>query len=634
MQRTAVRSEFASWAAIAAALLALMACAVLPAAAFAHDDDEDDGPDFGQYLTIRFTEDSTSKQRLAVRKAIDARFETSLAGPLLQQASVPEGSSPEAAADAISGSPVVVYAVASGTYGADDLPNPYFNDEFLPQQWALNNFGQVFMSRLVAGQFEDVAGTPGADINAPAAWDAVSGGLAGQETIGVVDTGVAYEHPDLAGNMVPGQDFYDDDSDPRDVNGHGTHVASVAAGIANDSIGTAGVDPWAKVMPLRAADENGNFSWAAIEQAVAYGLANGVRLFNGSFGGPDDDPAFEDLIAQNPQALFVFSAGNGGGDQIGDNHDATSGLAHRYPCDSPSPNVICVGASDWNDAISKFSDFGVSSVDLLAPGSSVYAAKPCTVPAPDVDHQTECPYDAVDPYAPVGLGGGPFAFQLLSGTSMAAPAVTGAAALLWQKCPSLKASQVKSAIVGSVDQLTAVRTKVAYGGRLDVGNAVASVASCPAPSGGSDWPVPPPPPSDPGGDSGGGGSTGSTGGGTIPDGGSKASGLTFQIIRPLSARVGKKNRVSFKLKCSAACSAAVVALPASRGARFKKFKAAVPSAPAGTRTVSLKVPVAQLRAVRKRLAARRAVRLKLSVVVTDGSGASSRPVAFSVKLTR
>lgn len=621
--------------ALLVAALMIFACS-LPSFASA---DDDEGPDFSTYLTIKFVDGTSSNERLAVRRSVGIDFETSLSSPLLQQATVPEGTSPEVVADQLATNPVVEFAVASGEYGADDLPNPYYDDSFLPKQWALNNYGQVFMSRLVGNAFEDVSGTPGADINAPEAWDQIVPAALTDETLGVIDTGVAYEHPDLAANMVPGSDFYDADNDPRDINGHGTHVASVATGVANNGIGTAGVDPWSKVMPLRAADEYGSFSWAAIEQAVSYGLAHGVRLFNGSFGGPDDDPAFEDLIASNPQALFVFSSGNGGGDQVGDNHDSVSDLDHRFPCDSNLPNVICVGSSNWNDAISGFSDYGVKSVDLLAPGSSIYAAKPCTVPAPDIDHQTECPYDAIDETAPVGLGGGPYAFQLLSGTSMAAPAVAGTAALLWQKCPTLQSSQVKSAIVETVRPIAAVKTKVAYGGRLDAAAAVGSIGTCPAPSDGTDWPTPPAQPVDPGGD---GGSTGPAGpivpqdnsGNKGPTGNASSNPLTFQIIRPVKAKIGKVNKVRFKLKCSDICSATALVRPVSSGVTFKPFKSRLARGKAGTRTFSAKVPRASLRAVRAMLAAKTKVRLRFSVIVTDKTGQSSKPVVFNVALSK
>lgn len=619
--------------ALLVAALAIFACA-LPFTASA----EDDGPDFSTYLTIKFAEGTSAAERLAVRKEVGVQYETSLDSTLLQQATVPDGESAATIADKLHAYPAVEFAVASGEY-RPDLDNPYYDDGFLAKQWALNNYGQVFMSRLNGFVFENVSGTPDADINAPEAWDQIVPGDLTEETLGVIDTGVAYEHPDLAANMVPGKDFYDADDDPRDVNGHGTHVASVAAGVAGNAIGTAGVDPWAKVMPLRAADEYGSFSWAAIEQAVSYGLAHGVRVFNGSFSGPDNDPAFELLIADNPQALFIFSSGNGGGDQVGDNHDASSGLGHRFPCDTTLPNIICVGSSNWNDAISSFSDYGVNSVDLLAPGSSIYAAKPCTVPAPDEEHQTECPYDAVDETAPVGLGGGPYAFQLLSGTSMAAPAVAGTAALLWSKCPTLQSSQVKSAIVETVRPIAAVRTKVAYGGRLDASAAVGSIGDCPAPSSGTDWPDPPAQPVEPDPDGGTTGSTGPVDPPTInnngPKGGSTIKPLTFQVIRPLKAKVGKTNKVKFKVKCSDACSAAAVLQPVSSGVTFKPFKGRlVRSKSAGTRTLIAKVPKKTLRAMRAMLSARTKVRLKISVIVTDKASQSSKPVVFNVTLSK
>ncbi len=590
------------------------------------------GPDFRRYVTIKFDRDTSAAERSAAREEVGAQFETTLLGARLQQVSLPQGHSSAAAAEVLDANPDVEYAVASGTWEADDVDQPFFNDPFLPKQWALSNTGRTFMTRFVAGQFEEVSGTAGADIGAPAAWAAIDPVTVWPEEIGVIDTGVAYEHSDLEENMVEGSDFFDGDRDPRDPNGHGTHVASIAAGVAGNGVGTAGVDPWARVMPLRAADRYGNFSWAAIEQAVAYGLDLGVRVFNGSFGGADNDPAFEELIREHPEALFVFSAGNGGSDGVGDNHDAAAGTSHRYPCDIGLPNVICVGATDWRDAITGFSDFGVNSVDLLAPGASIYAAKPCVTPATSAEDQGECPYNPDDPTAPVGLGGGPYAFQLLSGTSMSTPAVAGAVALIWGKCPQLKSSQVKKAVVTSVDPLTAARTKVAYGGRLDVGNATAAVTPCPAPSNGSDWPVPPAQPTDPGGDGG-----GSGGGGNPvvpPVEPPKGSTLQFQIVRPSASRVNKSRVVKFKLRCSEVCSAALTARPAARGISFKQTKLKVKRGAAGTRAVKVKLSAATARNVRALLAAKTAVRLKISIVVTDGNGLSSEPLPFSIKLTR
>jgi hypothetical protein len=609
-------------------------------AASSASDGRSPAPDFRRFVTVKFKSGIAGSSRAAVRAGVGAELVAVLGRAELQQIALPNGSFAAIVARLLEADPAVEFAVASGRWGADEAGTPAFNDPFLPKQWALENVGQVFATKYVGGQFLSISGTAGADIGAPAAWSGLDLGELADEPIGVVDTGIAYQHPDLAANAVSGGDFYDGDSDPRDPSGHGTHVASIAAASAGNGIGIVGVDPWAKLMPLRAADSFGNFSWAAIEQAVAYGLAHGVRVFNGSFGGPDRNPAFEEIMRVNPQALFIFSAGNGGSDAVGDNHDAVSGNAGRYPCDVDLPNVICVGSSDANDAISSFSDYGVTSVDLLAPGDNIYAARPCVNPAQSEGDQGECPFSASDPTAPVGLGGGPFAFQLLSGTSMAAPVVAGTAAMLWGKCPALKSSQVKRAIVSTVDQLVSVRTKVAYGGRLDAGAAVASVASCPAPSDGLDWPQPPAQPDDPGDDGGGGvvvppieppvvvPTPPVTTPVPVP------SPLRFQVIRPSSVKLGKRGVVGFKLRCTAVCSAALVGQPLASGVSFRRIKKNLSARAAGTHSLSVRISSSQLKSLRALLRGRVKARMQFTLVVRDGSGVSAQPVRFSVRLAR
>lgn len=607
----------------------------------------EDPPDFQRYLTVRFAPGTTPAERTAARQAVGASIERSLAGPLLQQISLPPADSTAAAAAELERRQAVIYASPSGTWQADAHD---FNDPFLPNQWALSNTGQVFMSQFRNGQQLSISGTPGADISALAALDLLDPPDAGERVrLGVIDSGAAYEHLDLADNMlvVPGSDPYDGDDDPRDLFGHGTHVASIAAGVAGNGIGTVGVNPWAEVLPLRAGGEDGRFSWAAIQQAVSVGLANGVKVFNGSFSGAEPDPGLETLMAANQDVLFVFSAGNGGTDYIGDDHDVAGGAGHRYPCDTRLENVICVAASDWNDELASFSDFGVSSVDLAAPGASVYAARPCITPATGPDDESECPWSPDDPLAPVGLGGGPFAFQLQTGTSMAAPAVAAAATLLWQKCPDLRSSQVKRAIVESVTKLPALDPKLAWGGRLNVAAALESVSDCPAASAQLNWPTPPLRPGGPASDAG-------AGNGGVPAPSPIVPALhpgqslylepsrpapaqprlSFRVIKPSSARVGRSKFVRFKLRCSAICSGALSFKPVSRKQRFKTAKTKIKRARAGTRTIRVTIPRATLKKVRKLLKRRRAVRLKFTLVVADQAGRKSRKTAFNVRLRR
>lgn len=610
----------------------------------------------GQILSVKFKDDTSSTERREARDSVDGDFEQNLAAPGLQQVSIPDGGSVDAAAMELRANDNVEYVSIPGTYEAASDPAPYYNDPYLPNQWSLSNYGQVFVTEISGGQTNAISGTPGADIDAPGAW-----ALATHEDpvpVGVVDTGVAYGHQDLAGDIfensaevngttgqdddfdghvddVHGWDFYDDDADPRDLNGHGTHVASIIGAKANNNAGIAGVDPWSKIVPLRAADETGLFEWAAIEQAVTYGLAHGVRIFNGSFGGPDTDPAFDDIMEAHPNALFVFSAGNGGSDKIGDNHDAGAVSAHRYPCDATLDNVICVGASDWNDRLSSFSDYGVKSVDVVAPGSRIYAAKPCLDPS----QSSECP--AVTPPAnpddEIGVAGGSGAYQLLSGTSMAAPQVAGTAALIWGQYPGLNSSQVKSALVKTTDQIPSLSGKIAYGGRLDAKLAMQKAATF-SPTATQDWPVPPPQPVGPGVDdgTGNGGSNGGTStiGGSVPSGTvipPTATPLSFTIIRPSAARIGRSSKVKFKLRCTQTCSAKVVAKTQIPG--LKAFRATLKSGRAGTRAISVTIPSGRLRALRALLDEGVRQKLIFSVVVSDKAGNKSSPSVFSVKLS-
>jgi subtilisin family serine protease len=231
-----------------------------------------------------------------------------------------------------------------------------------------------------------------ADIDAPEAWGTEVGDPS--VTVAVVDSGVAYDHPDLDSNIwtntadppgggdedgnglvddVRGWDFVDDDNDPRDGFGHGTHVAGTIGAEGNNLAGIAGVNWDVGLMPLRAGNSFGLLT-SDIVASFVYACAKDAKVVNGSFGGYE--PSASILAAlQTPacaDVLFVFSAGN----ESNNNDDFPA-----YPCafgapppEANLPNVICVAASDETDQLADFSNFGFASVDLAAPGVDVLSA--------------------------------------------------------------------------------------------------------------------------------------------------------------------------------------------------------------------------------------------------------------------
>jgi subtilisin family serine protease len=219
----------------------------------------------------------------------------------------------------------------------------------------------------------------------------------------VIDSGIAYNHPDLAANMWlnddpvdgddndgngkiddrHGWDFVSEDAIPLDYNGHGTHVAGTIGAVGNNARGVPGVNWDVSLMALRAADPNGSLTNVDITEAINYACANGADVVNGSFGGSGESTLVSNAITQAPCAntLFVFAAGNSGWDLDGD----TGVLDQAYPCEFHRPpgegganaaNIICVGATGKTDAKASFSNHGTSAVHIAAPGVGIRSTWP------------------------------------------------------------------------------------------------------------------------------------------------------------------------------------------------------------------------------------------------------------------
>ncbi|MFC1638974.1 S8 family serine peptidase, partial [Patescibacteria group bacterium] len=260
---------------------------------------------------------------------------------------------------------------------------PWVNDPDIAEQWHFDNYGQTVQGR---------AGTVDADIDLPEAWSVNMGTTGPPVIVAVIDTGVAYNHPDLNDSMWDGDpcvdpagaplggcnhgyDFENDDLTPLpDSDEHGTFVAGIVAAETNNSTGGVGVAPNAELMALKT-----NFSTSQLVDAIAFAEQNGARVINASFGSYSSscagvyDAALHSAIASF-SGLWVASAGNSGEDHDGATFfHSTSDYSHATACWSALPNVIGVAATDMDDNLAGFSDYGSLYVDIAAPGYNTYS---------------------------------------------------------------------------------------------------------------------------------------------------------------------------------------------------------------------------------------------------------------------
>jgi subtilisin family serine protease len=261
--------------------------------------------------------------------------------PGAELVALPAGASVQAAVREFEAKPDVLYAEPNYIYRATATPN----DPRFAELWGLNQPGNH-------------------DIDAPEAWDLTTGSNAVK--VAVVDTGVAYDHPDLAPNMVAGYDFISNDADPRDEGGHGTHVAGTIGARGNNGIGVTGVNWNVALMPVRVLGPEGGTN-VTVTNGFAYAAANGAKVVNASLGGGGPSQTMKAAIDNAPNTLFVVAAGNDGANNEG---------VPQYPCNYTSVNLVCVAATDDTDALAGFSNFGNTSVDLAAPGTGIVSTWP------------------------------------------------------------------------------------------------------------------------------------------------------------------------------------------------------------------------------------------------------------------
>ncbi|HXF71886.1 MAG TPA: S8 family peptidase [Actinomycetota bacterium] len=410
-------------------------------------------------VLVRFREGVGRTRARALHTALGARVLRRI--PLLRVdvVRVPDGMSVPAAISRYLADPAV--EVAEPNFRLHPL-QAVPTDPLFPDQWGLHNTGQSFP--ISDPPPTEAAGTLDADIDAPEAWSVTMGSP--DTVIALLDTGVDLTHPDLTPSLwvnpdeVPGNgldddlngypddvngwDFAEGDPVPQDLDGHGTHLAGIIAAAANNGVGGAGVCPGCRVMALRF-----GFDLESELEAIAYAIENGADIINMSFGWRyfSRNQWAAIAIAGLDGVLVVAAAGNALGDndmplEIDFPRDGVLDCCPAYPASYDLPNIISVAASNAVDEYAyesgcairtgdpgacSFTNLGHESVDLAAPGVDVRSTYP------------------------------PGAYEVLNGTSMAAPYVAGVAGLVKSAHPTYGPIEIRNAILNSVDRPDTLR---------------------------------------------------------------------------------------------------------------------------------------------------------------------------------
>jgi subtilisin family serine protease len=329
----------------------------------------------------------------------------------------------------------------------DEVPAP--KDTNFKKQWGLKNDGRngsIFSS-----------GTSGEDINVLRAWSITKGST--DIKIAVIDTGVDYNHPDLKDQIdvnlaelngkpgvdddgngyiddIYGYDFANKDNNPQDGHGHGTHCAGVI-GAAHNDVGVTGVMANVKIIPVKFLADSGSGETIDAIAAIDYAIKRGANVLSNSWGGDEKEQSLEDAIkaAEAAGVTFVAAAGNDSAD-----NDSTA----SYPANYQVGNVISVGSFTNSGSKSSFSNYGLKSVHVTAPGSNILST-----------------------YKRSG-------YSTLSGTSMSTPFVAGIVGLLLSQEPTLTPSEIRERLVRTSVKTNKLASASLSGGRVDAYKALAA----------------------------------------------------------------------------------------------------------------------------------------------------------------
>lgn len=381
----------------------------------------------------------------------------------VQKVKIKDAKKVDAVISQLRSNPMVRYAEPNFIYRTLLAPgeNPLgtlTNDPDFAKQWDMVNTGQTVCNPDPnGGPCINEAGVKDADINVKPLWDA---GITGSKNIvvAVIDTGIDYNHPDLKDNIwtnpdeIAGNGVDDDNNgviddihgasfvtstpsgNPLDDNNHGTHCSGTIGAKGNDGVGITGVNWNVTLMGVKFLSASGSGSLDGALNSIKYATKMGAKIMSNSWGGGGYSQALKDAIAEAEAQgiLFVAAAGNDGED-----NDSTD----TYPANYDVPNVLSVAATNNQDKIAWFSNYGKAKVQVAAPGVAVYST--------------------------TKQGG----YASYSGTSMACPHISGMAALLWSTNSAYSYQDIKDLLVKTSDPVRKLKNKVAAKGRADTNNA-------------------------------------------------------------------------------------------------------------------------------------------------------------------
>jgi len=393
-------------------------------------------------VLVKFKSGTVTSASLKTHQAVGAMPVKKIALINVEHVRLPQSVSVKDAIIQYMSDPSVEYAEPNYLLYPFITPNDTF---FFPQQWGLYNTGQF------------ASGKAGADIRAPWAWDVIK---SSNVIVAVADTGIDQNHIDLLNNVIPGFNAIDDNTDTSDDIGHGTHVAGIIGALGNNDLGISGIMWDARLMPVKVCTTQDCppeipvcCPTDAIASGISFAVSHGAKVINMSLGSspgdPSPSPIFDAVsLARDTGILVVASAGN-----ETNNND----VSPVYPASYNLPNIISVAATDQNDKLAPFSNFGLTSVHVAAPG--VYILSTIT------------PGQSFSP-----CSGSPFAgYDFCDGTSMAAPHVSGLAGLLFSYYPHFTYSQVRSTILRYADLLPDDNVIVQTRARINAYRAVSSL---------------------------------------------------------------------------------------------------------------------------------------------------------------